>query len=81
MAFPQLKDKPLLEEMGVEGTRIRKTQSKLFNGSCAGYKELGDKPFTEVNSNSAFLLVFSWLLNQICFTVIFKRTPLLRKKV
>lgn len=67
--------------MGMEGTRIRKTQNKLLNGSCAGSEGLGDKPFTEVNFNSAFLLVFSWLLNQIYFTVILKRIPVLRKKV
>lgn len=65
----------------MEGTRIRKQQNKLLNGSCAGSKGLGEKPFTEANFNSAFLLVFSWLLNQMCFTVILKGTPVLRRKV
>lgn len=55
---------------GVGGTR--KAQGKLLSGSHAVYKGLGDRPLTEVNFNSTFLLVFSQLLNQICFIAIFK---------
>lgn len=39
VAFPQLKDMPLLEwgeKMGVGGTKIRKKQRKSFGGSRAG---------------------------------------------